>query len=158
MYMFLLENMPVPEWREGPTLHVRLAELLAEYDGPLARIRDALNEGSRIVFRPLETLDLPAPWYKGRTLLIGDAAHPTTPQLASGAGMATEDALVLGQEIERHCDIDAMLQGFMERRYQRCRLVVNNSIEIGRREQAGEPVERQTSLVEQSLLRLMEPI
>ncbi len=34
-------------------------------------------------------------------MLIGDAAHATTPHLASGAGLAVEDAIVLAEEIER---------------------------------------------------------
>ena len=38
---------------------------------------------------------------RGRVLLIGDAAHPTTPQLASGAGMAVEDGLVIADELLR---------------------------------------------------------
>jgi 2-polyprenyl-6-methoxyphenol hydroxylase-like FAD-dependent oxidoreductase len=158
MYMFLLERVEAPQWQEGPTAHLRLAELLRAYGGPLAQIREELDEQSQIVFRPLETLDLPAPWFKGRTLLIGDAAHPTTPQLASGAGMAAEDAIVLGEELASAPDIDTALQQFMARRYERCRLVVNNSIEIGRREQAGAPIDSQTELVEQSLKKLMEPI
>jgi hypothetical protein len=46
----------------------------------------------------------------------------------------------------------------MRRRYERCRLVVENSLEIGRREQRGDSVESQTALVEQSLRALAEPI
>lgn len=37
------------------------------------------------------------PWYRGRVLLIGDAAHATTPHLAMGAWIAIEDAVVLGE-------------------------------------------------------------
>jgi 2-polyprenyl-6-methoxyphenol hydroxylase-like FAD-dependent oxidoreductase len=91
-------------------------------------------------------------------ILIGDAAHPTTPQLASGAGMAVEDALVLTEELLEHETVAAAFSGFMERRYERCRLVVENSLEIGRREQAREPMERQAELVEQSLQILAQPI
>ena len=101
---------------------------------------------------------LPAPWFSGRALLIGDAAHPTTPQLASGAGMAMEDALVLADEVARHSTVDEVCQSFMRRRYARCQLVVKNSIEIGRREQAREPIEAQTELVAQSLHVLAQPI
>ncbi len=46
------------------------------------------------------------PWHVGRTVLIGDAAHATTPHLASGAGLAVEDALVLAEEIERARSFD----------------------------------------------------
>jgi 2-polyprenyl-6-methoxyphenol hydroxylase-like FAD-dependent oxidoreductase len=92
-------------------------------------------------------------------LLIGDAAHPTTPQLASGAGIAVEDAIVLTHELERTgWQVEPALEAFMKRRWDRCRLVVENSVEIGRREQAGRPIKEQTELVEQSLAKLAEPI
>jgi 2-polyprenyl-6-methoxyphenol hydroxylase-like FAD-dependent oxidoreductase len=38
-------------------------------------------------------------WTDGRVTLLGDAAHPTTPTLGQGAGMAIEDGVVLGREI-----------------------------------------------------------
>jgi 2-polyprenyl-6-methoxyphenol hydroxylase-like FAD-dependent oxidoreductase len=37
---------------------------------------------------------LPQPWYWGCVLVIGDAAHASTPHLAAGAGMGVEDALM----------------------------------------------------------------
>ena len=40
---------------------------------------------------------LPPPWHRGRVLVIGDAAHTTTPHLATGAGIAIEDAVVLAE-------------------------------------------------------------
>jgi salicylate hydroxylase len=35
-------------------------------------------------------------FYKGRAALLGDAAHASTPHMGSGAGMAVEDAYILG--------------------------------------------------------------
>jgi 2-polyprenyl-6-methoxyphenol hydroxylase-like FAD-dependent oxidoreductase len=157
MYLFLLERRPVREWMTDDRAHIELAELLKPYGGVLKGVRAALGPSSRIVFRPLEAFFLPDPWYVGRVILIGDAAHPTTPQLASGAGMAIEDALVLAQELERFGSVGPAFAAFMRRRYERCRLVVENSLEIGRREQRGESVDSQTQLVQESLRALAEP-
>lgn len=158
MYMFVLETVdrraPIPE----ALLHVELKRLLESYGGVLSDVRESLGPSHEVVLRPLEGFLLPLPWEKGRVLLIGDAAHPTTPQLASGAGMAVEDALVLGEEIAGCDSVEQAFAGFMARRYERCRLVVENSLEIGRREQAREPLQRQAELVEQSLRILAEPI
>jgi 2-polyprenyl-6-methoxyphenol hydroxylase-like FAD-dependent oxidoreductase len=159
MYMFLLET--TPERRaivEDELLPPQLHRLLEGYGGPLAQIRETLGAGSRIVLRPLECFQLHAPWHLGRVILIGDAAHPTTPQLASGAGMAVEDALVLAQELREASGVEAAFEGFMRRRHARCRLVVDNSLEIGRLEQARAPVEEQTRLVAESLEALAQPI
>ncbi len=40
-----------------------------------------------MVYKPMESIMLPGPWHKGRVIIIGDAAHTTTPHLAQGAAM-----------------------------------------------------------------------
>lgn len=159
LYMFLLEVVPQRPITPDAELPGLLRELMAGYGGIIGELRDGLNDASPIVMRPLEAFLLPPPWNVGRVLLIGDAAHPTTPQLASGAGMAVEDALVLAEEFSRAggSPIQAF-QAYTNRRWERCQLVVENSIEIGRREQAGAPPSEQTILVEQALAKLAEPI
>ncbi|WP_431286456.1 FAD-dependent oxidoreductase [Roseateles chitinivorans] len=158
MYLFLLQNSTEKLRVAEADLHLRLRELLSAYGGVLREIAEALSPRSEIVLRPLEAFLMPGPWYRGRVLLIGDAAHPTTPQLASGAGLAVEDALVLRDCLDESTDVESAFERYMARRYARCRLVVENSLEIGRREQAGRPIEEQTQLVEQSLEVLAQPI
>jgi 2-polyprenyl-6-methoxyphenol hydroxylase-like FAD-dependent oxidoreductase len=68
-------------------------------------------------------------------LLIGDAAHATTPHMASGAGISIEDALVLSEELQAAGAVVDALQRFEARRFARCRLVVENSVRIGELEQ-----------------------
>ena len=80
---------------------------------------------------------LPPPWNVGRIGLIGDAAHATTPHLASGAGIAIEDGLVLAEELAKAASVEAGWAAFVAQRYERARLVVENSVEIGRLEQEG---------------------
>ena len=36
---------------------------------------------------------LPLPWHGGRVVVLGDAAHATTPQLAAGAAICLRDAV-----------------------------------------------------------------
>lgn len=157
MYLFMLETIAVQAKVPDEELPARMAQMLAGYGGPLAAVRDALGPHSRIIRRPLEAFLLPAPWHLGSTVLIGDAAHPTTPQLASGAGMAVEDALVLGEEVARGGPVADSYARMMLRRYERCRMVVENSLEIGRRERAGAAAAAQTELVDRSLAALASP-
>lgn len=158
MYMFLLETTPKRGILSEKELVTELCRLMEIYGGILSDIRNSLGPASQIVLRPLEGFLLPRPWQKGRCILIGDAAHPTTPQLASGAGLAVEDALVLAAELAKSSTLEEALAGFMSRRYERCRLVVENSLEIGRREQMRAPIDAQTNLVERSLQALAQPI
>ena len=157
MYLFAVERTPRVA-REPHELPGHLAGLLEPYGGHVRRFRASIDGDTPIVFRPLESFDLPGPWHSGRVLLIGDAAHPTTPQLASGAGIAVEDALVLAEELVRHGSVAETFDAFTARREQRCRLVVESSIEIGRLEQRQAPPEAQTAVVERALAKLTEPI
>lgn len=158
LYMFLLETCPRRGAVPDAELYLGLRDLLEGYGGPLRTLREGLSPSSQIVMRPLEAFLLPPPWHVGRVLLIGDAAHPTTPHLASGAGMAVEDAIVLGEELERGGNVAEVLARFAERRTARCQLVVRNSMEIGRLERAGAPPAEQTRIVGETLAVLAQPI
>jgi len=74
---------------------------------------------------------MPSPWYRGRVIIIGDAAHTTTPQLASGASIAIEDSILLTMLLQSDQPIAAVLENFMRRRYERCRMIVENSERLG---------------------------
>jgi 2-polyprenyl-6-methoxyphenol hydroxylase-like FAD-dependent oxidoreductase len=158
MYLFLLQHVPenprMPE-AQWPAL---LAAQLQGFGGTLGAIRDGLGEHSRINYRPLETLLLWPPWHRGRAILIGDAAHATTPHLASGAGLAIEDALVLAELLAAESDVEAALACFTARRYQRCRMVVENSARLGEMEMSRSPVAEQAALARASFAALNEPI
>lgn len=158
MYLFLLEHVPANPWRDPQTQHLVLRDLLADYGGPLVQIRDSLGPESGIVYRPLQSHFVGPLWHRERLILIGDAAHATTPQLAAGAGMGIEDGLVLGQELGRSQTLPQALQAFMRRRHDRCHMVVNNSLRIGELEVEGASPEAQTALVNSSLRLLAEPI
>jgi len=158
MYLFYLEHVPDNPRREPSQQHVLLRALLGEYGGVLAGVREALGPRSRIVYRPLEAHVLRGGWSRGHAILIGDAAHASTPQLASGAGMAAEDGIVLAEELAREKQVPAAFEAFMRRRFERCRLVVENSMEIGRLEMSGAPPAEQTAVVARSLEALAAPI
>ena len=55
-------------------------------------------------------------WARGRLALLGDACHPMLPFLAQGAGMALEDAWVLGDAIDAAPDLERGLAAYVARR------------------------------------------
>jgi 2-polyprenyl-6-methoxyphenol hydroxylase-like FAD-dependent oxidoreductase len=137
MYAFILEHAPDNPWFAPEEQLGHVAELLAPFGGYVPQVRAQLGPGSLVNYRPLEWVLLPAPWHKSRIVLIGDAVHATTPHMASGAGMAVEDGLVLAAELATAENIEAALQSFTARRFERARLVVENSVRIGEIEMAG---------------------
>lgn len=75
-----------------------------------------------IYFSPIEEVTLERTFHR-RVVLIGDAAHATSPNMAEGASMALEDALILARTLARGGPIPAALVTFDERRRARVRWV-----------------------------------
>jgi 2-polyprenyl-6-methoxyphenol hydroxylase-like FAD-dependent oxidoreductase len=131
MYIYLLQNAPErPRWRDEELPGI-LRGLLSEFGGTLGKARDEVGDPDRIICRPVFSMMMPKPWHRGRVILIGDAVHTTTPQLASGATIAIEDAVVLARHLVSSGTLDEALSAFTEARFDRCRMVVDNSEQLG---------------------------
>ncbi|HZY82770.1 MAG TPA: FAD-dependent monooxygenase [Cyclobacteriaceae bacterium] len=74
-----------------------------------------------------------------KVVLMGDAAHATTPNMGQGACMAIEDAAVLSHLIETNENIEAAFRIFEEKRIRRTTKIVNDSWQIGRMAQWENP-------------------
>jgi 2-polyprenyl-6-methoxyphenol hydroxylase-like FAD-dependent oxidoreductase len=135
MYILLIEKEDTPAHPPQDGLAARFRERLAPYGGPVAEVRDQIVDDASVVHRPVDTIFVPAPWYRGRVLLIGDAAHATSPHVGQGAAQAIEDAVVLGEELSSDAGLEEALENFMRRRFERCKIVVEGSRQIGRWEQ-----------------------
>jgi 2-polyprenyl-6-methoxyphenol hydroxylase-like FAD-dependent oxidoreductase len=99
-------------------------ERLAPYGSYVAEIAASLNSSSDIVYSPIEPLMLPWPWFRGRVVIGGDAAHTFAPHLTQGAAMAAEDAFVLAREVlADDGPVEARLMRYSMKRYPRCAFV-----------------------------------
>jgi 2-polyprenyl-6-methoxyphenol hydroxylase-like FAD-dependent oxidoreductase len=142
MYIFLVET-PVP----GADLRVpeselaaRLSGLMAHYPpGPVADLRDQITDSSKVVYRPFETILVPAPWNRGRVVLVGDSAHAMTAHIAQGAAMCMEDAVVLGEELANTGDVAQALARYSERRFGRTKQFVDISLQFAQWEREHVP-------------------
>jgi 2-polyprenyl-6-methoxyphenol hydroxylase-like FAD-dependent oxidoreductase len=159
MYLFVTENRPTNEYIDPDHWPRLLADLLAPFEAPLIQsLRAQIGMQSRVNYRPLERMLMPKPWYSGRVVLIGDAVHATTPHMAAGAGIGLEDAIVLAEELGRGSTVEAALQTFGERRWERCRLVVENSGRLGEIEIAGGDKAEHARIMHETHMRLAQPI
>ena len=132
MYMFLVSHEPGNPRFERSDLAREMRARMEGYGGVVARLREEIIDPEQVVYRPMENLLLPSPWHQGRIILIGDAAHATTPHLAQGAAMAIEDAVLLAELLGRDAPLPDLLGDFMRRRYDRARYVVESSAQIAR--------------------------
>ncbi len=74
-----------------------------------------LERATEAYFAPIEEVVPPA-WTAGRVALVGDAAHASSPNMAQGAALAVEDALVLAEMLTADQPIDQALAGYEHRR------------------------------------------
>ncbi|MYH60943.1 MAG: FAD-dependent oxidoreductase [Caldilineaceae bacterium SB0675_bin_29] len=130
VYMYLTTPEPDnPRYpREG--LAKTMRDKLKEAPPGIAELVDQITDDDEVVYRPLTWHFLEGNWYKGRVMLVGDAAHGTTPHLGQGAGMAIEDSLVLAEELDRADSVADAFAVFQERRYERCKYIVDSSVAI----------------------------
>jgi 2-polyprenyl-6-methoxyphenol hydroxylase-like FAD-dependent oxidoreductase len=133
-----------------------MLEIAAAYHGPWDDIRAGLTDPATVNYTLFETHVLPAPWNRGRVVLIGDAAHSCPPTLAQGGAQALEDAAVLAELLLEHPAVDERLwAAFTARRFDRAKAVVDASNQLGQwlldHEQGDVPglVARITALVSQ---------
>lgn len=138
-------------------LFERLHGLLADFGGNAGWIRDNMTRDDWINYRPLAAALQPKPWFNGRIVLLGDAVHATTPHLASGAGMAVESGIVLAEELTAAATVAEGLEAYQERRFDRCRDVIESSVGIGRLQLEHGAPEAHKALLEGALARLNEP-
>ncbi|WP_404478497.1 FAD-dependent monooxygenase [Novosphingobium sp. BL-52-GroH] len=138
-------------------LFVTLKAQLADFGGHAGWIRDNMTPEDWINYRPLAAALQPRPWSNGRIVLVGDAVHATTPHLASGAGMAVESGIVLAEELARADSVAAGLAAYEERRFERCRDVIETSVSLGQLQLNHGSPQRFAELLEGALGRLNEP-
>jgi 2-polyprenyl-6-methoxyphenol hydroxylase-like FAD-dependent oxidoreductase len=130
LHLFLVQDAASRSRPPTDALPALLRGLLADYGGFLGLLGDRITSPSEVVWHALEVLLAPSPWYRHGTVLIGDAAHTTTPHLASGAAIAIEDAIVLADELGAQEGLEEALESFMRRRFDRCRMVLEDSVQL----------------------------
>jgi 2-polyprenyl-6-methoxyphenol hydroxylase-like FAD-dependent oxidoreductase len=109
-----------------------MRELAGVYHGPWDDIRNSLTDPDTVHYTLFESLVVPAPWHRGRVVLIGDAAHACPPTLAQGGAQALEDAAVLTELLLSRTVLDEVLwSAFTARRFDRAKTVVDASCQLG---------------------------
>ncbi|MFI6758438.1 FAD-dependent monooxygenase [Micromonospora sp. NPDC050417] len=97
-----------PGWRD---------EIRVGFGEPAATLLGALDDaGADAVYAGPNREVVLDSWTRGAVLLIGDAAHATSPNMAQGAAMALEDALVLAESLRTAGTVGEALRGYELRR------------------------------------------
>ncbi len=108
-----------------------LLELVSSCHEPARALVEA-TEASAILRTDIYDRAPISSWSRGRVTLVGDAAHPMTPNLGQGACQAIEDAFLLADALKNETTLAAALQRYEARRIKRANTIVARSRFQGR--------------------------
>ncbi len=91
----------------------------------------------QIVFNAISDRRPIYPWSRSRVTLLGDAAHPMTPNFGQGGAQAIEDAVVLSLALANHQDPEVACRSYEQHRHQRTKALVTGARQFGRIAQGG---------------------
>ncbi|MET0791745.1 MAG: FAD-dependent monooxygenase [Polyangiaceae bacterium] len=128
-YWFAVANAPAGELDADHRATV-LARF-SHFPAPVLALARATPAES-VLRTDIEDREPVATWSRGRVALLGDAAHPTTPNLGQGGSMAIEDAVVLAHCLATRADVRAALTAYELARVPRTTAIVNASWRFGR--------------------------
>ncbi len=139
IYWFACVNAP----QNDPILrHCKPADLqriFQDFHSPIPAILENTSDAD-LIWNDIIDLKPIAQFAFGNILLIGDAAHATTPNLGQGACQAIEDAVILADELKKHtAPMDAFV-AFEKRRLPRTHYIVNTSWTMGKMAQWSNPL------------------
>jgi len=138
-YWFATKNAPEGESDEPER---RKAEILRRFSGwhePIANVAEATEEHA-ILRNDVYYLDSLPRWSDGRVVLVGDAAHATTPGVGQGAAQAIEDAVVLGNLLTGGGKLAAALGEYEATRRPRAEAVLKVSRRVDKAAQLASPL------------------
>ncbi|WP_210608456.1 FAD-dependent oxidoreductase [Priestia flexa] len=130
MYLLVTTHEPGNPKFPKSELHHLLKKRISVFGGVIAEVAEHIVNPDEVVYRPIFTHLMPKPWYNNRVVLVGDAAHSTAPHLGQGASIAIEDVIVLADLLKRNLSVSETLEAFMEKRFERCKLIVENSNQL----------------------------
>ncbi|RPD45388.1 FAD-binding protein [Hymenobacter sediminis] len=154
VYWFACLNSPEPQ---NPKFrNYRTMDLQREFAGFHAPIPEllALTRDEQLLWNDILDVKPLSHFAFGRSLLLGDAAHATTPNLGQGAGMAVEDAAVLAQCLSESTDVAHAFRRFELRRRSRTTRVVTTSWYLGQVGQLESPL---LTKLRNTAMRLLPP-
>jgi 2-polyprenyl-6-methoxyphenol hydroxylase-like FAD-dependent oxidoreductase len=130
-YWFAVANAPAGEREADPAeTKRRLLERFGSWGSPVPELLRS-TPPSAILRTDICDRAPSARWGEGRVTLLGDAAHPMTPNLGQGACQAIEDAVALAEELSGATSVEAGLRAYEARRLARANAVVTAARRIG---------------------------
>jgi 2-polyprenyl-6-methoxyphenol hydroxylase-like FAD-dependent oxidoreductase len=120
-----------PRFRDPPQGRLeRLRKRFATFCSRVQEYLGSIERDDQIICSAMEWMEIER-WHTGRVVLVGDAAHASSPLMGQGGCMAMEDACVLATELRTAPTLDNALASFVRRRRPRVEWVQRQSMALG---------------------------
>ena len=129
VYWFATQNAPAGA-RATSSDKTRLMRLFGSWHAPIAALIESTADDA-VLRNDIYDRAPARTWRRGRVTLVGDAAHPMTPNLGQGACQALEDAVVLARAVKAAPDVGAAWGTYERARKERTAFVTLASRRIG---------------------------
>jgi 2-polyprenyl-6-methoxyphenol hydroxylase-like FAD-dependent oxidoreductase len=140
-YWFATANLPEGDRDDPSARKADVVRRFSEWHAPIGTVLDA-TPGSAILRNDVYFLDPLPRWSRRRIVLLGDAAHATTPGIGQGAAQAIEDAIVLTNELGQTSELAQALTRYESIRRPRAELTLKLSRRADRAAQLTNPLGR----------------
>lgn len=131
VYWFATADAPMKDTGMAAVTPDLLGDMFKDFHKPIEKIIRQTKQAQLIHndimdFAPVKQFAF------GPIVLMGDAAHATTPNLGQGACMAIEDAVILANCISKSQDVKTAFLNFERQRIDRTTKIVNTSFALGK--------------------------
>ena len=116
---------------DSTNIKQQLFDLYGEFLDPVGEIISQTNPSS-IIRNDLSDLMPLTSWFSNSVILVGDAAHASTPNLGQGGAQAIEDSWVLAEKIATCETLQNAFESFQVSRFAKVKKIVNVSWQIGK--------------------------
>ena len=140
----------VIEQRFHDPLEGRLARLrsrFATFGGRVQEYLASLERDDQVICSAMEWMECEK-WHLGRVVLVGDAAHASSPMMGQGGCMAMEDAYALAEELRASATVQNALASYVSRRKPRVEWVQHQSMTLAESLTTGPSAVRDAALRE----------
>jgi 2-polyprenyl-6-methoxyphenol hydroxylase-like FAD-dependent oxidoreductase len=138
-YWFATKNAPEGEPDEPKGRKAEIQRRFRGWHEPIAAVVEPADE-SGILRNDVYYLEPLQRWSSGRVVLLGDAAHATTPAIGQGAAQAIEDAVVLADRLARAVEVGTALAEYEAARRSRANSVLRMSRRADKAAQLASPL------------------
>jgi|JI10StandDraft_1071094.scaffolds.fasta_scaffold02892_12 2-polyprenyl-6-methoxyphenol hydroxylase-like FAD-dependent oxidoreductase len=131
IYWFACKNAPAKSEAMQRMTIKQLAENFSKYFHPIPEIISQ-TPASELIWSDIIDLKPISKYAFGKAVLLGDAAHATTPNMGQGACMGIEDAWLIARLLHQHTQTEAAFKLFETQRLARTHYIVNTSYRLGK--------------------------